>query len=122
VTQNCGAKAQGVLGGEGGVGEDASGAVRSPHTNPYTYILTRPRALEGIARVGRKREAGYELLTALGMDARGRLALGYAHLVAYGERGFAGLPREVERAIAARGSGLGVLWRASFCGLGASRG
>jgi hypothetical protein len=72
--------------------------------------------------VGRKREAGCELLTALGMDARGRLALGYAHLVAYGERGFAGLPREVERAIAARGGGLGVLWRASFCGLRASRG
>jgi transposase len=68
--------------------------VRKPHA----------RALEGIARVGRKREAGYELLTALGMDARGRLALGYAHLVAYGERGFASLPREVERAIAgARG-------------------
>jgi hypothetical protein len=68
--------------------------VRKPHA----------RALEGIARVGRKREAGYELLTALGMDAQGRLALGYAHLVAYGERGFASLPREVERAIAgARG-------------------
>jgi hypothetical protein len=48
--------------------------VRKPHA----------RALEGIARVGRKREAGYELLTALGMDAQGRLALGYAHLVAYG--------------------------------------
>ncbi|WP_269801864.1 hypothetical protein [Thermus sediminis] len=61
-------------------------------------------ALEGIARVGRKRETGYELLTALGMDVQGRLALGYAHLVAYGERGFASLPREVERAIAgARG-------------------
>jgi hypothetical protein len=86
--------------------------VRKPHA----------RALEGIARVGRKREAGYELLTALGMDARGRLALGYAHLVAYGERGFASLPREVERAIAgAWGGGLAVLWRASFCGLGASR-
>jgi len=118
VTQNCGVKAQGLLGGEGGVREDASGAVRPP----YTHILTRPRALEGIARVGRKREAGYELLTALGMDARGRLAPGYAHLVAYGERGFASLPREVERAIAARGGGLGVLWRASFCGLRASRG
>jgi len=120
VTQNCGAKAQGLLGGEGGVGEDSSGTVCPPYTNPY--ILTRPRALEGIARVGRKREAGYELLTALGMDAQGRLALGYAHLVAYGERGFASLPREVERAIAARGGGPGVLWRASFCGLGASRG
>ncbi len=60
-------------------------------------------ALEGIARVGRKRETGYELLTALGMDVQGRL-VGYAHLVAYGERGFASLPREVERAIAgARG-------------------
>ncbi|WP_232822426.1 hypothetical protein [Thermus sediminis] len=68
--------------------------VRKPHA----------RALEGIARVGRKRETGYELLTALGMDVQGRLALGYAHLVAYGERGFASLPREVERAIAgARG-------------------
>jgi hypothetical protein len=33
-----GAKAQRVLGGEGGLGEDASGAVRPP----YTYILTRP--------------------------------------------------------------------------------
>jgi hypothetical protein len=86
--------------------------VRKPHA----------RALEGIARVGRRREAGYELLTALGMDAQGRLALGYAHLVAYRERGFASLPREVERAIAARGGGLGVLWRASFCGLRASRG
>jgi len=86
--------------------------VRKPHA----------RAPEGIARVGRRREAGYELLTALGMDARGRLALGYAHPVAYGERGFAGLLREVERAIAARGGGLGVLWRASFCGSGASRG
>jgi hypothetical protein len=79
-------------------------------------------ALEGIARVEGRREAGYELLTALGMYARGRLALGYAHLVAYGERGFASLLREVERTIAARGGGLGVLWRASFCGLGASRG
>ncbi|WP_232822476.1 transposase [Thermus sediminis] len=67
--------------------------VRKPHA----------RALEGIARVGRKRETGYELLTALGMDVQGRL-VGYAHLVAYGERGFASLPREVERAIAgARG-------------------
>jgi hypothetical protein len=37
-----GAKAQGVLGGEGGVGEDASGAVCPPYTNAYTYILTRP--------------------------------------------------------------------------------
>ena len=86
--------------------------VRKPHA----------RAPEGIARVEGRREAGYELLTALGMDARGRLALGYAHPVAYGERGFAGLLREVERAIAARGGGLGVLWRASFCGSGASRG
>jgi hypothetical protein len=37
-----GAKAQGVLGGEGGVGEDASGAVCPPYTNAYTYFLTRP--------------------------------------------------------------------------------
>jgi putative transposase len=39
-----GAKAQGVLGGEGGVGEDASGAVCPPYTNAYTYFLTRPSA------------------------------------------------------------------------------
>ncbi len=83
MTQNRGAKAQGVLGGEGGVGEDASGAVCPPYTDLHSYILTRPRALEGIARVGRKREARYGLLTALGMDAQGRLALGY-------ERGEAG--------------------------------
>jgi len=42
--------AQGILGGEGGVGEDASGAVCPPYTNAYTYILTRPGAL-GIAWV-----------------------------------------------------------------------
>lgn len=88
----------------------------SPVAKPYA------RALEGIARVGKDRRPGYELLTALGLDPAGRLALGYAHLVAYGERGFASLLREVERTIAARGGGLGVLWRASFCGLGASRG
>jgi hypothetical protein len=40
-----GAKAQGVLGGEGGVGEDASRAVCPPYTNAYTYILTRPGSL-----------------------------------------------------------------------------
>jgi hypothetical protein len=34
--------AQGVLGGEGDAGEDASGAVCPPYTNAYTYILTRP--------------------------------------------------------------------------------
>jgi hypothetical protein len=34
--------AQGVLGGEGGVGEDAPGAVCPPYTNAYTYFLTRP--------------------------------------------------------------------------------
>jgi hypothetical protein len=45
VTQNCGAKAQGLLGGEGGVGEDASGAVCPPYTNAYTYILTQPKIL-----------------------------------------------------------------------------
>jgi putative transposase len=38
-----GEEAQGVLGGKGGVGEDASGAVCPPYTNAYTYILTRPR-------------------------------------------------------------------------------
>jgi hypothetical protein len=32
-----GAKAQGLLGGEGGVGEDASGAVRPPYTDSYTH-------------------------------------------------------------------------------------
>ena len=37
--------AQGVLGGEGGVGEDASGAVCPSYTNAYTYILTRPLLL-----------------------------------------------------------------------------
>ncbi len=42
MTQNCGVKAQGVLRGEGGVGEGASGAVRPPYTNAYAYILTRP--------------------------------------------------------------------------------
>jgi hypothetical protein len=53
----------------------------SPVAKPYA------RALEGIARVGKDRRPGYELLTALGLDPAGRLALGYAHLVAYGERG-----------------------------------
>jgi putative transposase len=37
-----GAKAQGVLGGEGDAREDASGAVCPPYTNAYTYFLTRP--------------------------------------------------------------------------------
>jgi putative transposase len=36
-----GAKAQGVLGGEGDAREDASGAVCPPYTNAYTYFLTR---------------------------------------------------------------------------------
>ena len=36
--------------------------------------------------MGKDRRPGYELLTALGLDPAGRLALGYAHLVAYGER------------------------------------
>jgi SAM-dependent methyltransferase len=45
-----GAKAQGVLGGEGDAREDASGAVCPPYTNAYTYILIRPRlaALRGL--------------------------------------------------------------------------
>jgi hypothetical protein len=38
--------AQGVLGGEGDAGEDASGAVCPPYTNAYTYILTRPSLAE----------------------------------------------------------------------------
>jgi len=37
-----GAKAQGILGGEGDAGEDASRAVCPPYINAYTYILTRP--------------------------------------------------------------------------------
>jgi hypothetical protein len=45
-----GAKAQGVLGGEGDAGEDASGAVCPPYTNAYTYILTRPRG-QGLLQV-----------------------------------------------------------------------
>jgi hypothetical protein len=36
-----GAKAQGVFGGEGDAGEDASGAICPSYTNAYTHILTR---------------------------------------------------------------------------------
>jgi hypothetical protein len=50
-----GEEAQGVLGGEGGVGEDASGAVCPPYTNAYTYILTRPSSSFKSARVRRGR-------------------------------------------------------------------
>ncbi|WP_244880477.1 hypothetical protein [Thermus parvatiensis] len=77
----------------------------SPVAKPYA------RALEGIARVGKDRRPGYELLTALGLDPAGRLALGYAHLVAYGERGFASLPKEVEGAIEAARERLGGVGR-----------
>jgi hypothetical protein len=38
--------AQGILGGEGGAGEGASGAVCPPYTNAYTYFLTRPDSPE----------------------------------------------------------------------------
>ncbi|RTI36087.1 transposase, partial [Thermus scotoductus] len=69
------------------------------------------RALEGIARVGKDRRPGYELLTALGLGPAGRLALGYAHLVAYGEGGFASLPEEVEGAIEAARERLGGVGR-----------
>ena len=47
-----GAKAQGVLGGEGDAGEDASGAVCPPYTNAYTYFLTRPGFLASLAKLG----------------------------------------------------------------------
>lgn len=77
----------------------------SPVAKPYA------RALEGIARVGKERRPGYELLTALGLDPAGRLALGYAHLVAYGEKGFASLPKEVEGAIEAARERLGGVGR-----------
>lgn len=73
----------------------------SPVSKPYA------RAMEGISRVGKGRRRGYELLTALGMDSEGRLALGYAHLVAYREKGFASLPREVAKAIGAARERLG---------------
>jgi hypothetical protein len=56
-----GAKAQGVLGGEGDAREDASGAVCPPYTNAYTYILTRPGQLQRPAPPG-----GELLLQALG--------------------------------------------------------
>ncbi|WP_240695530.1 transposase, partial [Thermus tengchongensis] len=65
----------------------------SPVSKPYA------RALEGLGRVGKGRRPGYELLTALALDPEGRLALGYAHLVAYREKGFVSLPREVEKAV-----------------------
>lgn len=64
----------------------------SPVKKPYA------RVMEGLHRVGRKKVLGYELLTCLGVDQEGHLALGYAHLVAYGERGFRSLPWEVKRA------------------------
>jgi hypothetical protein len=56
------------------------------------------RALEGLHPVGQKKIPGYELLTCLGMDPLGHLAVGYARLVAYGEKGFRSLPTEVQRA------------------------
>jgi len=64
----------------------------SPVKKPYA------RVMEGLHRVGRKKVLGYELLTCLGVDQESHLALGYAHLVAYGERGFRSLPWEVKRA------------------------
>jgi putative transposase len=49
-----GAKAQGVLGGEGDAREDASGAVCPPYTNAYTYILTRPSPRAKKRKLGAK--------------------------------------------------------------------
>lgn len=53
------------------------------------------RALEGIHPVGKKKVPGYELLTCLGVDGKGHLALGYAKLVAYRDKGFLSLPAEI---------------------------
>lgn len=67
---------------------------------PDVSPLERPhaRAMEGLQPVGRGRVPGYELLTCLLGDGQRRLGLGYARLLAYGERGMTSLPREVLRA------------------------
>ena len=61
----------------------------SPVRKPYA------KALEGIHPVGKKKVPGYELLTCLGVDGKGHLALAYAKLVAYREKGFLSLPAEI---------------------------
>ncbi len=82
----------------------------SPVAKPYA------RALEGIARVGKERRPGYELLTALGLDPAGRLALGYAHLVAYGRGGLSACPRRWREPLRRPGSDWGRGQEAGVCG------
>ncbi len=68
----------------------------SPLEKPYA------RAMEGLQPVGKGRVPGCELLTCLLADGQGRLGLGYARLLAYGERGMTSLPQEVLWAVSRR--------------------